>query len=54
MYEIVFSDESLQDLFDIENFISQDSSIIAKKVVDSIVKSTHTLAIFPNIGIEKS
>jgi plasmid stabilization system protein ParE len=52
MYEIVFSDESLVDIFEIEKYISLDSVVIAKKVVNSILGITQNLSMFPQIGVK--
>ncbi len=52
MYEIVFSTESLEDISQIHNFISQDNSIIADKVTQAIMNTIQYLTLFPELWPE--
>jgi len=49
MYEIIFSDESLDDITQIKNFISLDNLQISEKVINSIINTIQYLSIFPKM-----
>ena len=49
MYEIIFSEESKDDLFNIESYIAQDNKYIAEKVINSILNTIQYLSIFPEL-----
>lgn len=50
MYKIKFTDAAIQDLWDIESFISKDSPMYANKVIDKIILTISNLADFPHLG----
>ncbi len=54
MYEIIFSDESLDDITQIKNFISLDNLQISEKVINSIINTIQYLSIFPKMWVEKN
>ncbi|MDP2395964.1 MAG: type II toxin-antitoxin system RelE/ParE family toxin [bacterium] len=49
MYEIIFSEESLNDIDEIKAFIELDNRIISEKVVSSIMNTIQYLSVFPQL-----
>ncbi|MDP2090114.1 MAG: type II toxin-antitoxin system RelE/ParE family toxin [Candidatus Gracilibacteria bacterium] len=54
MYEIIFSEESLNDIDEIKAFIELDNRIISEKVVSSIMNTIQYLSVFPQLGVLKN
>ena len=54
MYEIIFSEESLDDIDEIRWFIKLDNIVISEKVVTSIMNTIQYLAIFPKLWVLKN
>lgn len=52
MYNVLYTKTALQDLQNIETFISQDNKYYAHKVVDSIFHSANNLSLFPYLWKE--
>ncbi len=49
MYEIIFSEESLDDISQIKRFISLDNELISEKVIASIINTIQYLLLFPKL-----
>ena len=54
MYNIEFSSQSLSNIDDIRNYISNDNIIIANKVIDSILNTIQYLSLFPKLWENKN
>lgn len=54
MYEIIFSEESLNDIDEIKAFIELDNRIISEKVVSSIMNTIQYLSVFPQLWVLKN
>lgn len=52
MYEIIFSDEALFDLWEIYHFIAIDNEYIADKVNTNILMCIQNLSFFPKLWVD--